>query len=147
MITCGLQLQSQSSIVWLTSSSHWLATCLSVRVSCQFLVSYWCDIFTKISIKHVPLQLLCAFFLVLALPSNNTGDCQLCRVILVPNKGIRGQLALFNSTMRMWIKREFVSLYIVDMRCAILTCDVYLCNLYVLEIWDFRSTARSRQGK
>jgi hypothetical protein len=43
-------------------------------------------------------------------------------------KGIRGQLALFNSTMKMWIKRKFVSLYIAVMRCVILTFDVYLCD-------------------
>ncbi len=39
---------------------------------------------------------------------------------------------------------------VVYVYCAIyiiLTCDVYLSDLQVQEIWDFGSTARSRQAK
>jgi hypothetical protein len=50
----------------------------------------------------------------------------------VHEKVIRGQLALFHLPMRMQIRREFVSLYVVAMLSCILTCDVYLCDLKVI---------------
>jgi hypothetical protein len=31
--------------------------------------------------------------------------------------------------------------------CIILTCEVYPYDLHVLDIWDFESTAGSRQAK
>ncbi len=61
--------------------------------------------------------------------SSLAAHINLVRDSSVPDKVIRGQLALFNSPMRTWIKRELVSLYIVAMLPCILTCDVYLCDL------------------
>ncbi len=71
-----------------------------------------------------------------------------CQCIFVPEQVIRGQLALFNTPMRVWIETRICA--VLYGHCAvriILTCDVYLCDLQVLEIWDFDSTARSRQAK
>jgi hypothetical protein len=55
---------------------------------------------------------------------------------------------LFNSPMRMCFRvRMCIVVCVCCTICIILNFDVYLSDLQVLEIWDFRSTARSRQAK
>ncbi len=62
--------------------------------------------------------------------SSLAAHINLVRDSSVPDKVIWGQLALFNSRMRTWIKRELVSLYIVAILPCILNCDEY--SIYVI---------------